>query len=182
MANTSVDGLISGLDTTTIITQLMALEKQPQDRLKTQKTDVGNEIAIYQVLNSKFSTLASAAQDLARPAGWTAMKATSSSAAVTATAGSGAASGQLSFTVQALSRAGAVASTGTVLSTAGVVATGPVVLARGADLLGFSRLGAGAGLTAGAHTIEVTQATSGAVQAGTSALAATTTFASDATL
>jgi flagellar hook-associated protein 2 len=182
MASGSVDGLISGLDTTTIITQLMALERQPQNRLKTQKTSVSNEIAIYQALNSKFSTLASAAQDLARPAGWRAMKATSSSAGVTATASSTASSGTLSFTVQALSRAGAVASTGTVPSTAAVVADGPVVLSRGADLLGFSGLGAGAGLTTGRHTITVTQATAGAQQTGTTALAGTTTFAGDATL
>src|SRR3954464_6993839 len=105
MANSSVDGLISGLDTTTIISQLMSLERAPQDRLRTQKTSLSNEISIYQALNSKFSALASKAQELARPAGWTAMKATSSSAAVTATATSAATSGQLSFTVAQLSRA-----------------------------------------------------------------------------
>jgi hypothetical protein len=57
-----------------------------------------------------------------------------------------------------------------------------VVLARGADWLGFGNLGAGAGLTTGAHTIAVTQATSGASSVGTGALAATTTFAAPATL
>src|SRR2546423_6518866 len=109
----------------------MSLEKAPQDRLKTQKTTISSEIAVYQTLNSKFSTLAARAQELARPAGWAAMKATSSSAAVTATASSSASSGQLSFTVQQLSRAGAVASTGTVASTAVVVATGPVAIQVG---------------------------------------------------
>jgi flagellar hook-associated protein 2 len=182
VANSSVDGLVSGLDTTTIINQLMSLERAPQDRLKTQKPTISSEIAIYQALNSKFSTLASKAQELARPAGWAAMTATSSSAAVTATATSTAASGQLSFTVQQLSRAGAIASTGTVLSTAAIVASGPVVVARGADVLGFSLLGAGPGLTTGAHTVKVTQATAGAVQTGTAPLAATTTFAAPATL
>ena len=181
-ATGSVDGLISGLDTTTIITQLMSLEKQPQDALKAQKDTVGTEVAVYQVLNSKFSTLQSAAQDLARPGGWTAMKATSSSAAVTASADAGAATGQLSFIVQALSRAGAVASSGTAVSTSAVVATGPVVISRGADLIGFSGFGAGAGLTTGSHTVVVTQATAGAAQTGTAALAPSTVFAADATL
>jgi flagellar hook-associated protein 2 len=180
--SSSVDGLVSGLDTTTIISQLMSIEKQPQDALKTQKSNIGAEIAIYQVLNSKFSTLASAAHGLSLTSGWKTMKATSSSATVTATASSGAASGAISFTVQSLSRAGAVASTGTVGSTATVVASGPVVLSRGADVLGFSRVGAGAGLTGGSHTIAVTQATTGATATGTAALGATTTFASDATL
>ncbi|HEV8623036.1 MAG TPA: flagellar filament capping protein FliD [Acidimicrobiia bacterium] len=126
MANSSIDGLVSGLDTTTIINQLMSLERQPQNRLKTQKTTISSEIAIYQTLNTKFSALAAKAQELARPAGWAAMKATSSSEAVTATATSTASAGQLSFTVQQLARAGAVASTGTVASTAAIVATGPV--------------------------------------------------------
>ena len=182
MANSSIDGLVSGLDTTTIITQLMSLERQPQNRLRTLKTTISSEIALYQSLNSKFSTLASKAQDLARVAGWKAMKASSSSAAVTATATSSAASGQLSFTVQQLARAGAVASTGTVASTAALVADGPVVVSRGADVLGFANLGAGAGLTTGSHTISVTQATAGASHTGTAQLAATTAFAAPATL
>lgn len=182
MPTSSVDGLVSGLDTTTIISQLMSIEKQPQDALKTKKTDVGNEIAVYQVLNQKFSTLSSAAHDVALTSGWTAMKATSSSPNVTATASAGASSGMIAFTVQSLARAGAVASTGTVGSSAAVVAGGPVVLSKGADALGFSRVGAGAGLTTGAHTIVVTQATTGATASGTAVLGATTTFAADATL
>jgi flagellar hook-associated protein 2 len=128
VANSSVDGLVSGLDTTTIINQLMSLERAPQDRLKTQKTAISSQIAIYQTLNTKFSALAAKAQELARPAGWAAMLATSSSAAVTATATSSASAGQLSFTVQQLARAEAAASTGTVASTAAIVATGPVTV------------------------------------------------------
>ena len=178
----SVDGLVSGLDTTTIISQLMSLERQPQNRLKTLKTSLGNEISVYQSLNSKFSALASKAQELARAAGWRAMKASSSSTAVTATASSNAAAGQLSFTVQQLARAGSVASTGTVASPSAVVAGGPVVVSRGADALGFSNVAGGAGLTTGSHTITVTQATSGASAVGTGALAGTTTFGADVTL
>jgi flagellar hook-associated protein 2 len=131
VANSSVDGLISGLDTTTIINQLMSIERAPQDRLKTQKTTISSEIAVYQTLNTKFSALAAKAQELARPAGWAAMKATSSSSAVTATATSSASAGQLSFTVAQLARAGSVASTGTVVSTAAIVATGPVAIQVG---------------------------------------------------
>lgn len=183
MATGSVDGLVSGLDTTTIISQLMSLERQPQTRLKTQKTSLSNQISIYQTLNTKFSTLASKAQELARSAAWRTMKASSSNgAAVTATASAGASAGQLSFSVQRLSRAGAVASTGTVVSTATLVSSGPVVVAKGADRLGFSQFGAGAGLTTGSHTVTVTQATTGAAATGTAALAGTTNFAVDATL
>ena len=181
MANSSIDGLVSGLDTTTIITQLMSLERQPQNRLKTQKTTISSEIAIYQTLNSKFSALASKAQELARPAGWAAMLATSSSTAVTATATSSASAGQLSFTVQQLARAEAAASTGTVASTAVIVATGPVTIQVGTETVnidpGNGSLGAlvdainasGAGISAAAvkvgtagYRLQISSTTTGA--------------------
>ncbi len=182
MASSSVDGLISGLDTTTIISQLMTIERQPQDALKSKKNDANTTLSVYQALNTKFASLATAAQTLSRVSDWRVMKASSSSSAVVATATSGARSGVLSFTVQQLSRAGTIASTGTVASTSNVVASGPVLVAKGANVLGFSGLSAGAGLTVGAHSVEVIQATSGAAGTGTAALAATTTFAVDSTL
>ena len=177
MASTSsVDGLVSGLDTTTIISQLMAIEKQPQDALKTKQSDANTMVAVYQALNTKFSAIQSAAQAISRTADWKAMKATSSSANVTATATSAASTGALSFTVEQLSRAGSIASTGTVASTSVVVANGPLLLARGADVLGIGGLSAGNDLTVGTHTLEVTQASSGATQTGTSVLAPSTTI------
>jgi flagellar hook-associated protein 2 len=181
-ATSQVNGLVSGLDTSTIISQLMSIEKQPQDALKQKQTDANTMVAVYQQLNTNFSTLQSAAQSLSRVTDWKAMKATSSSANVTVSATSAASTGALSFTVQQLSRAGSVASTGTVASTSVVVASGPVLLAKGADVLGIGGLAAGAGLTTGSHTVEVTQATAGASVAGTAPLAASTTFAGDATL
>ena len=58
MASTSsVDGLVSGLDTTTIISQLMAIEKQPQDALKTKQSDANTMVAVYQALNTKFAAI-----------------------------------------------------------------------------------------------------------------------------
>lgn len=179
MAGGSVDGLVSGLDTTTIIGQLMSLERQPQSRLKIKKTDANTMVSVYQALNTKFGALATAAQALGRVSDWKVMKASSSGPAVTATATSSARSGALSFTVEQLARAGAVASTGTVASTSNVVASGLVLVAKGAGAAGFSGLSAGAGLTVGTHTVEVTQATAGAAQVGTSALVATTSFAVD---
>jgi flagellar hook-associated protein 2 len=177
MATGSVDGLISGMDTATIISQLMQLERQPQTRLKTQRDTANQALSVYQTLNTKFSALSSAALAASRASDWTAMKATSSNgAAVTASATSTAQTGTLSFSVQQLSRAGSVASSATVASTTAVVATGPFLVSKGADLLGFARLGSGAALTVGAHTVEVTTATAAAVKSGTGALAASTTI------
>ncbi|HLF40483.1 MAG TPA: flagellar filament capping protein FliD, partial [Acidimicrobiia bacterium] len=179
----NVDGLVSGMDTTTIISQLMQLERQPVVRLEARKTQVNAVIAIYQQLNTKFAALSSAGSALARTSDWQAMKASSSdTGAVTATATSSAQPGSLSFTVAQLSRAGAVASSGTVVSPNVVVTSGPFLVSKGADLLGFAQLEAGTGLSLGAHTVEVTQSSAGAVKDGASPVAAGFAFTGPATI
>jgi flagellar hook-associated protein 2 len=180
MAIGSVDGLVSGLDTTTIVGQLMALERQPQTRLSSKQSDAKKTLAVYQALNTKMATLSTAAQTVSHAADWRALKASSSATdAVTATATSAAQTGALSFSVQRLSRAGAIASGGTAVATTAVVATGAVLIAKGADILGFSALSGLAGLSLGSHSIEVTQATSGAAQTTAAALSPSTAIAAD---
>src|SRR2546422_9486841 len=99
MASTSsVDGLVSGLDTTTIISQLMAIEKQPQDALKTKQSDANTMVAVYQALNTKFAAIQRAAQSISRVADWRVMKAPPSGAHVTAPATSAARTASLSLT------------------------------------------------------------------------------------
>jgi flagellar hook-associated protein 2 len=181
-STSSVSGLASGLDTASIIQQLMSIEQQPQNALKAKKDSDSTTLAVYQQLNTLFANVSTAATGLTSVTDWKAMAATSSSANVTASATSAASAGALSFTVQQLARAGSVASTGTVASTAQIVASGPVLVSKGADVLGFSNLAAGPGLTLGTHTFEVTQATSGASQTATTALSGSTTFAAPATL
>ena len=178
----SVSGLASGLDTNSIISQLMSIEQQPQNALKAKKDTDTTTLATYQQLNTLFSNLANAASGLTSVTDWKAMAATSSSTNVTATATTAASAGALSFTVQQLARSGSIASTGTVASTSQIVASGPVLVAKGADVLGFSNLAAGPGLTTGTHTFEVTQATAGATQTATTALSEPVTFAAPVTL
>ena len=103
----AVDGLVSGLDTTTIVSQLMSLERAPQTRLKTSLTAQQADVTAYQAINTKMAALQTAAEKVASAATWTQGKATSSSAAVTATAGAGAVSGSMTFSVTALAKAGA---------------------------------------------------------------------------
>jgi flagellar hook-associated protein 2 len=57
MASSSVDGLVSGLDTSTIISQLMQIERQPQTRLSAKKDAENKTIGIYQALNSRLAAL-----------------------------------------------------------------------------------------------------------------------------
>ena len=115
----SVDGLVSGLNTTDLINQLMSIEAQSQNRLKQQQADEQSTIKLYQTLNSKFSAVQTAAKALNTASSWQTMKATSSdTAAVSATAGAGALGGSLSFTVENLATAHSVVSAGTVSSAA----------------------------------------------------------------
>ncbi|MET4782871.1 flagellar filament capping protein FliD [Glaciihabitans sp. UYNi722] len=98
----SLDGLSSGLDTTTLIASLMQAEAQPQTLLKNQISNVNNEIAAYQALNAKISALADLAKSSAKPGALDLYKATTSSTTLTATTGAGATGGELQVVVSAL--------------------------------------------------------------------------------
>jgi flagellar hook-associated protein 2 len=100
MASTSsIGGLVSGLDTTSIVSSLMQLEAQPQTLLKNRLSTEQTTVSSLQGLNAKFASLSTKAAALDTPAAWATLNATSSSSAVTATAGSTATPGALSFTV-----------------------------------------------------------------------------------
>jgi flagellar hook-associated protein 2 len=102
----SVDGLVSGLSTSSLITSLMQVEAAPQDRLKSKVTSAQTAVASYQSVNSKLSALKSAADDLGHLSTWRAIKPTSSSTSVTATAvgGTNTATGTIAFDVVHLAK------------------------------------------------------------------------------
>lgn len=56
----SIDGLGSGLDVSTIISQLMSIEKQPQQRLVTQRETVLNRATAWTSVETQLSALKSA--------------------------------------------------------------------------------------------------------------------------
>ncbi|RBY79622.1 hypothetical protein DQ238_10565 [Geodermatophilus sp. TF02-6] len=95
-------GLISGLDTASLIDQLIAVERNPQTLLKNKLTEAKADAAAYRAVNTKFDALRSAAEALTKAPTWGAAKATSSSASVVATAATGATTGSLTFTVDSL--------------------------------------------------------------------------------
>lgn len=101
----SLDGLSSGLDTTTLITQLMAAEAAPQDQLKAQVATVNTSVAAFQGLNSRLATLADAASTAAKAGSLDLYTATSSSPALSASVATGAAAGELQVVVSALASA-----------------------------------------------------------------------------
>lgn len=106
MAGTSsVSGLASGLDTASLISQLMQIEAQTQTNLKSRLTTEQKSVASLLDLNSAFSALSTSAGDLAKASAWNPVTVTSSSADVVATAGASAVTGSLTFTVDAVAKA-----------------------------------------------------------------------------
>ncbi len=105
MASASVSGLVSGLDTSTIISQLMQVEANPQTLLKTRLSTAQSNITTLQSLNAQFASLVTKADALAKTSAWTPLTAKSSSDQVSVVAGSNAPTGVVSFTVQQTAKA-----------------------------------------------------------------------------
>lgn len=125
MGGMSISGLASGLDTASLIDQLMNLERAPVRRLETRRTDIQNSIKSFNELNDKFKAIRTAADALTSTLDWAARKVSSSNEAVaTATVSGSAQTGSLSFNVTALASAHSVVSASTVAGTAAVVADG----------------------------------------------------------
>jgi flagellar hook-associated protein 2 len=110
---TTVDGLISGLDTTSIIQQLMQIEATPQTRLKTTLTNQQSALSSLQSINTKMANLQAAAETLQNSTTWGAAKATSSSPGVTVTAAPGALAGSTTFSVTQVAAAQSFVSSST---------------------------------------------------------------------
>jgi flagellar hook-associated protein 2 len=109
VANFSVDGIISGLDTSTMISQLMQIEAQPQARLKSSVTQAQTTISAYQSVNTRLLAISTAADSLKKGAAWTAGTATASNDAVSVTVGDAPLPGSLTFSVSRLATAKSVA-------------------------------------------------------------------------
>ncbi len=104
MASLGIDGLVSGLDTTSLINSLMSAEAAPQTLLKSKQTSTTSMVSALQALNTKVASLAEAATKAAKAVSWDATKATSSATSVTATTATGAQPTALSFTVDAVAQ------------------------------------------------------------------------------
>ncbi len=123
----SISGLSSGLDTATIISQLMQLEAVQQTQLKSRVTQHQTAVSSMQSLNTKLAALAKTATELSSSSGWSPVTASSSYDKVTVTTGTGAAPAQLSLTVGSLA-------VGHRLTFASTAALGDVVVSGGTTL------------------------------------------------
>jgi len=129
-----IDGLVSGLDTNSIIEQLMAAERVPVDLMTARKTAAQASLDAYKSVQSKLSAIATASAALERSSGWRLRSTTTSNDAVaTATASDNATLGGIQFTVDRLSTTHGVASATSVPTLGDIVASsGSVQLTVGA--------------------------------------------------
>ncbi len=135
-------GVGSGLDVKSIVSQLVAIEKQPLKELQTTASKFQNQLSLYGTVKFQISALGDAAALLAGSSGWNTQKSTSSNAAaVGVTVGTTAASAALTVNVQQLAQAQSTASIGIATGTA-AGATGTLSIQLGSW--------AGAAFTAGA--------------------------------
>jgi flagellar hook-associated protein 2 len=132
MVNMSVDGLVSGLDTTSLITQLMQAEAAPQNALKTKLSQTQIAQNAYRSINARYSALQTAADALATGAAWAAPTASVSTLSgdtggVTATSAATGSSGTVTFDVTSVARPHSIA-TGSFTDISQLSATWPATL------------------------------------------------------
>src|SRR5207253_3898765 len=105
------DGVVSGLNTTSIIDKMMSLYKAPLTSLQNKQADVQARDKAYRAIKTQLSSFQTALQTLLKPSNVNAKTATSSSTSVaTATANSDAINGSFGLTVSRLATATALPS------------------------------------------------------------------------
>ncbi len=131
MATMSSPGIGSNLDVKSIVSQLVAIEKQPLDKLKLEASATQAKISTFGQIKSLVSTLSDAAARLASVTGWNAVTASSSDATfVTASAIGGTQPTSFDVQVQALAKAQATHSAA-LLPVGGAVGAGTIRLELG---------------------------------------------------
>ncbi len=173
----TLSGLSSGIDDSQIIAELMEVNQVPQQELQTQLTSASTILGSYEKLTSDIATLQSVSDTLESPSGWQAWIPDSTTQDATATVGTGAIGGSLTFSVDSLAQADSMISSGNVSSESSQVTSGPLLVAVGGGALGIGTL-ASSNLAVGSHTIAVTQASAGASVTSAGAPAASTTITS----
>jgi flagellar hook-associated protein 2 len=169
----SSTGVGSGLDVKSIVTQLVAIEKQPLQQLQAKATTFNTQLSLYGKVKSQISALGDAAALLSGASGWSAQKASSSdTAAVGVTAGSSATSAALSVEVQQLARAQTSASVG-ITAGAAAGATGSLSIELGTWSGASFALGTGSSVAVAIDSADTLSVIAGKINAASAGVTAT---------
>lgn len=164
MSNFSIDGLVTGLSTSSIIDSLMQVERAPAQVMATKKTAFDAQVTAWNDIATALGTLSTAGGELLTSQKMALYSATSSTptvASASVTAGASVSPTTVSFRVDQLATAHQVASNG-VASASSTLGAGTTTLGAGLPALGIGYARADGSLSAGAHSIVVTQATGAA--------------------
>lgn len=129
----SIDGLASGLDTTTLINNLMSIEAGPQNLLKTKQSTAQDISTALQGINTRLRSLSTAAEKAATTANWTSFAGTSSSSSVVATTTAAAKAGSITFAVDAVANRQVSLSTAVATGSELAAANPPTLTIKKAD-------------------------------------------------
>ncbi len=124
----AIDGLVSGLDTASIIEQLMKIERFPQDLLALRQNKIKAASDAQASIRAKLQDVSSAAAALSTASKWNLRTATSTDSKVaTVSATNTAAVGSLTFTVDQTAARHSIRSGNTIASTDTVIASGGAI-------------------------------------------------------
>ena len=120
-----IDGIVSGLNTSQIIDQLMAAERAPVDLMSARRDATNAAIDAYKSIDAKLATVMNASSALDKSSAWQLRSASvSDPSAATISAVAGATLGTLSFTVDRLASTHGVVTTTSNASTSDIIAPG----------------------------------------------------------
>jgi len=122
-----IDGLATGLDTTSIINSLMKIEAGPQTLLKSKQASASNVVTALQGINVRIASLATAAERAAKASNWSSFVGTSSTSSVAVSTGTTATAGSITFSVDQVATT-QVSLTGTVTDPFPLTADNPPTL------------------------------------------------------
>ncbi len=131
MATISSPGIGSGIDVSSIVSQLVALDRAPLTQLQAAAKTTQTKLSTYGTIKSQFSALSDAASKLGSATGWNSVSATSSNAsAIGITVSAGTAATSVTMEVSQLAKAQSAASTAVPTGTA--VGSGSMTIELGA--------------------------------------------------
>ena len=165
MATLSSPGIGSGLDVSSIVKQLVALERRPIELLQQQTSAIQTKLSSFGLLQSYATNMRDIAEKLAKPDFWTATAASSSdSAAVAVTSTATATAGSYAVEVSQLAKTQNLASKAFSSSTS-VVGSGTLTLELGSWNDGLTAFTADATKPPVSIAIGVTENTLDAIKA-----------------
>jgi len=140
-------GIGSGIDINSMVTQLVALEKQPLRQMQAAANVMQTQVSAFGRMQSLLGALQDASGALNNPTLWSSSTAASSDAAVVSASGGSAALGSYAVAVQALASGQTLASTGVFGAATDLVGAGRLTIELGSWDAGATTFGAKSGAT-----------------------------------